>query len=144
MAFLSVYLNFNGNCEQAFNHYRTVFGGEFATFSRFGDMPSTETPLPESESQKIMHVALPVRDCTLMGSDCPPEFPNGIQGNLFNISINASSKEEADQLFHALAEGGQVSMPIGDTFWGAYFGMCADAFGVQWMVNYDYPQAHGQ
>lgn len=141
MTFLSTYLNFNGTCEQAFNHYKSVFGGEFSMFSRFGDMPTSETPLPESEAQKILHVALPVRDCTLMGSDCPPDFTTGVQGNLFNISISAASKEEADQIFHALSAGGQVTMPIADTFWGAYFGMLTDAFGVQWMVNYDYPQA---
>lgn len=140
MVFLSVYLNFNGTCEQAFNHYKSVFGGEFAAFSRFGDMPSSETPLPDSEAQKILHVALPVRDCVLMGSDCPPDFTNGVQGNLFNISISATSKAEADQLFNALAAGGQVTMPIADTFWDAYFGMLCDAFGVNWMVNYDYPQ----
>jgi len=140
MAFLSVYLNFNGTCEQAFNHYKSVFGGEFEGFSRFGDMPSSEAPMPDGEAEKILHVALPVRDCVLMGSDCPPDFPNGVQGNLFNISISATTKEEADQLFHALAAGGQVTMPIADTFWGAYFGMCTDAFGVQWMVNYDYPK----
>jgi PhnB protein len=141
MAFLNVYLNFNGTAEAAFNFYKSVFGGEFSTFSRFGDMPSSETPLPESEAKKILHVSLPVQDCVLMGSDCPPDFPNGIQGNLFNISITANSKEEADRLFQGLSAGGHVSMPIADTFWGAYFGMCSDPFGVQWMVNYDYPQS---
>ncbi len=143
MTFLNVYLNFNGNCEAAFNHYKSVFGGEFATFSRFGDMPSDEQPLPESEANKILHVSLPVGSagCVLMGSDCPPSFPNGVQGNLFNISITADSKEEADRLFSSLSTGGKVSMPIADTFWGAYFGMFADKFGVQWMVNYDYPKS---
>ena len=143
MAFLNVYLNFNGNCEAAFNHYKSVFGGEFDTFSRFGDMPSDEQPLPESEANKILHVSLPVGSagCVLMGSDCPPSFPNGVQGNLFNISITAESKEEADSLFNNLSASGKVSMPIADTFWGAYFGMCADKFGVQWMVNFDYPKS---
>ncbi|MBC7777033.1 MAG: VOC family protein [Phycisphaerae bacterium] len=140
MAFLNVYLNFNGTAEVAFNFYKSVFGGEFTTFSRFGDMPSSETPMPESEANKMLHVALPVRDCVLMGSDCPPDFTTGIQGNLFNISITASSKEEADQLFQALSTGGEVSMPIADTFWGAYFGMLKDQFGVQWMVNHDSPK----
>ncbi len=142
MAFLNVYLNFNGNCEAAFNHYKSVFGGEFATFSRFGDMPSDEQPLPESEANKILHVSLPVGSagCVLMGSDCPPSFPNGVQGNLFNISITAENKEEADRLFNSLSTGGKVNMPIADTFWGAYFGMFADQFGVQWMVNFDYPK----
>ncbi|MBP6809990.1 MAG: VOC family protein [Saprospiraceae bacterium] len=140
MAFLNPYLNFNGTAEAAFNFYKSVFGGDFTTFSRFGDMPSSEAPMPESEAQKILHVALPVRDCVLMGSDCPPDFTTGIQGNLFNISITATSKEEADQLFHALSAGGEVHMPIADTFWGAYFGMLRDQFGVQWMVNFDHAQ----
>ena len=139
MAFLNVYLNFNGDCEAAFNHYKSVFGGEFDTFSRFSDMPPSEAPLPESEANKIMHVSLPVgtAGCVLMGSDCPPAFTGGVQGNLFNISVSTDSKEEADRLFKALSAGGNISMPIADTFWGAYFGMCADKFGVQWMVNCD-------
>ncbi len=142
MAFLNVYLNFNGTCEAAFNHYKSVFGGEFCMFSRFSDGPPSEQPLPESEARKILHVSLPVgtAGCVLMGSDCPPSFPNGVQGNLFNISVNTDSKEEADRIFSGLSEGGNINMPIEDTFWGAYFGMCADRFGVQWMVNYDYPK----
>ena len=141
MAFLNVYLNFNGDCEAAFDHYKSVFGGEFDMFSRFSDMPPGEEPLPASEANKVLHVSLPVGKCTLMGSDCPPSFPNGVQGNLFNVSINADSKEEADQLFNGLSAGGEVTMPIEDTFWGAYFGMFKDKFGVQWMVNYDYPKS---
>jgi PhnB protein len=143
MVFLNPYLNFNGNCEAAFNHYKSVFGGEFSMFSRFGDMPSSEEPMPTSEANKILHVALPIGapENVLMGSDCPPSFPNGVHGNLFNISVNTQSKEEADRIFSGLSEGGNVSMPIADTFWGAYFGMCADRFGVQWMVNYDYPKS---
>ncbi|MBK8561979.1 MAG: VOC family protein [Saprospiraceae bacterium] len=143
MASINPYLNFNGNCEAAFNLYKSVFGGEFQMFSRFGDMPSSEEPMPASEVNKILHVALPIGSSgnVLMGSDCPPEFPNGIQGNLFNISVNTDSKEEADRIFSGLSEGGNATMPIADTFWGAYFGMCADQFGVQWMVNYDYPKS---
>ena len=142
MPFLNVYLNYNGNCEEAFNHYKSVFGGEFSMFSRFSDMPSGEEAMPASEADKILHVSLLVgtAGCVLMASDCPPSFTNGIQGNLFTVSINADSKEEADRLFSALSEGGNVGMPIANMFWGAYFGMCTDKFGVQWMVNYDYPQ----
>jgi PhnB protein len=142
MALINPYLNFNGNCEAAFNHYKSVFGGEFQMFSRFGDMPASEEPMPDSEANKVLHVALPIgAGNVLMGSDCPPSFPNGVQGNLFNISVSTDSKEEADRIFAGLAEGGNISMPIADTFWGAYFGMCADQFGVQWMVNYDYPKS---
>ena len=141
MAFLNVYLNYNGNCEDAFQHYKSVFGGEFASFSRFSDMPPGEEPLPTEYSNRVLHVAFPVGDhCTLMGSDCPPAFPNGIQGNLFNVSIQADTKEEADRLFQGLSSGGRITMPLEDTFWGAYFGMCTDAFGVQWMVNFDHPK----
>lgn len=141
MALINPYLNFNGNCEAAFNHYKKVFGGEFQMFSRFGDMPASETPMPDSEGNKILHVALPIGANVLMGSDCPPSFPNGVQGNLFNISVHAESKKEADRIFAGLSEGGNINMPLEDTFWGAYFGMCADQFGVQWMVNYDYPKS---
>lgn len=142
MTFLNVYLNFNGHCEAAFQHYKSIFGGEFSMFSRFGDMPSSEAPMSEEEAKKILHVSLPVGSagCVLMGSDCPPSFTTGVQGNLFNISITAESKAEADRLFEGLSAGGNISMPIADTFWGAYFGMCTDPFGVQWMVNYDYPR----
>lgn len=142
MTSINPYLNFNGNCEAAFNHYKNVFGGEFQMFSRFGDMPASEEPMPDTEANKILHVALPMgAGNVLMGSDCPPSFPNGVQGNLFNISVSTDSKEAADRIFAGLAEGGHISMPIADTFWGAYFGMCADQFGVQWMVNYDYPKS---
>ncbi len=139
MPFLNVYLNYNGNCEEAFNHYKSVFGGEFDMISRFSDMPPGDEPVPESHANKILHVSLPIGPCTLMGSDCPPSFPNGIQGNLFNISINAETREEADRLFNSLSAGGVITMPLVDTFWGAYFGMFTDRFGVQWMVNYDHP-----
>ena len=140
MANLNVYLNYNGDCEAAFNLYKSVFGGEFAAFSRFNEMPPSDQSLSESEGNKIMHVALPIgSQFVLMGSDCPPHFV-GVQGNLFNISINAESKAEAETLFNGLSEGGVVTMPLEDTFWGAYFGMFSDKFGVNWMVNYDYPK----
>lgn len=138
MATLSPYLNFNGNCEEAFTLYKSVFGGEFATFSRFGDMPS-ETPADPAQAKMILHVALPVsRETVLMGSDIPSHMPAGVAGTNLFISINTESEAEADKLFSGLSEGGQILMPLGKTFWGAYFGMLTDKFGVQWMVNYDY------
>lgn len=142
MASINPYLNFNGTCEAAFNHYKSVFGGEFQMLSRFADMPASEEPIAESDANLIMHVSLPIGTSgnTLMGSDCPPSFPNGVQGNLFNVSVSAESKEEADQVFAGLSEGGTVFMPMADTFWGSYFGMCTDQFGVQWMVGFDYPR----
>jgi PhnB protein len=140
MAFLNSYLNFNGNAEEAFNFYKSVFGGEFSSFQRFSDMPA-EVPLMEEEGRLIMHVSLPIgHGCELMGSDRPAEYGPGTAGDLYYISIQAESKEEANRLFYGLAAGGQITMPLEDTFWSAYYGMLQDRFGVQWMVNYAYPQ----
>ena len=137
MAAVNPYLTFNGQCEEAFNFYKSMFGGEFATISQFKDIPSEHT-MPAIEGDKIMHVALPIsRETILMGSDRPGGFGPGITGDHFSIAINTSSKEEADKLFYGLSEGGTVTMPLEKTFWGAYFGMFRDKFGVQWMVNFD-------
>jgi PhnB protein len=150
MATINLYLHFNGTAEEAFNFYKSVFGGEFATVSRFGDMPKSddvkdaECPggmkIPESDLNKIMHISLPIGEgSVLMGSDVPEPMLEGFkQGDNFTISVNAESKEDADRLFNSLADGGKVEMPLGDTFWGAYFGMLKDKFGISWMVNYDY------
>lgn len=144
MAKINPYLHFLGNSEEAFNFYKSVFGGEFATFMRFGDMPAQEgcEEMSDSDKTKIMHVALPLSDGhVLMASDAIGEHANdAVIGNNVSLSISADSKEEADKFFNGLAEGGTTTLPIADTFWGAYFGMCKDKFGVQWMVNYDYPQ----
>ncbi len=143
MAFLNCYLNFNGNTEEAFNFYKSVFGGEFSSFNRFSEIPSEASagaPVGESEGNLIMHVSLPIgRGSELMGSDRPPSFGPGTAGNLYHISIQADSREEAARLFNGLADGGNIIMPLEDTFWNACFGMLADRFGVQWMVNYEYP-----
>ncbi len=141
MAHVNAYMTFNGNCEDAFNFYRSVFGGEFKVFSRFGDMPPMEgMPMPAEAANKILHVALPISSETmLMGSDSNPAMGDVPMG--FNISLSATvqSKEEADKIFNGLSAGGNITMPIADTFWNAYFGMFTDKFGVNWMVNYDYP-----
>jgi len=137
MAQINPYLNYNGNAEEAFNFYRSVFGGEFAVVMRFGDVPD-EHKMPESESKKIMHIALPIGNGNmLMGSDVPEASGEVKTGTNFCISISTQS-EEADKLFNGLSAGGQVTMPLGKTFWGSYFGMFTDQFGVQWMVSYDY------
>ena len=142
MATVSTYLNFNGNCEDAFNFYKSVIGGEFSYLGRFGEMPEGDgNTISESDKNKIMHVSFPIGTTILMGSDTGGEWaPSLIQGNNFSISINAESKEEADALFNGLSAGGQVTMPLEFTFWGAYFGMFTDKFGINWMVNYDQPQ----
>ena len=144
MATINPYLNFNGNTEEAFNFYKSVFGGEFQAIMRFGDVPSWEgcdgMPVAENELDKIMHIALPIGNSNiLMASDALESMKQKLtEGNNFSISINTDSKEEADKLFNGLAEGGKVEMPLADAFWGAYFGMFEDKFGIRWLVNYDY------
>lgn len=142
MASVNVYLTFNGNCREAFDFYKSVFGGEYQYIGSFGEMPPVEgQETSEEDKNKIMHVSLPIsKETTLMGSDTSGEYVSHYKaGNNFSISINADSKEEADQLFNGLSAGGQVTMPMADTFWGAYFGMFTDQFGIGWMVNYDDP-----
>ena len=135
------YLTFGGNCEDAFNFYRSVFGGNFAYIGRFGEMPPMEgqPPMPENERNKIMHVSLPISEETiLMGSDSSEAFGQATNiGNNFSISINATSQPDADRLYNGLAADGMQTMPMNKTFWGAYFGMLTDKYGIQWMVNYD-------
>jgi len=142
MATVNVCLTFNGNCEEAFLFYQSVFGGEFPYIGRFNEMPQNDPncpPMSEEDGKKIMHVTLPIsKETCLMGSDTFGDFsPPHIQGNNFSISINTNSTAEADNLFNALSKNGQVVMPLNKTFWGAYFGMFTDKFGINWMVNYD-------
>lgn len=141
MATTNTYLNFNGNCEEAFNFYKSVFGGEFTYIGRFGEMPpSDEFTVSERDKNKVMHVSLPTGSSVLMGSDNGEQYEAlFVKGNNFSVSINADSREEADNLYSGLSAGGQVTMPMSDTFWGAYFGMFTDKFGINWMVNYDEP-----
>lgn len=140
MATVNVYLTFNGNCEEAFNFYKSVFGGEFPYMGRFADMPPSEEGkgVPPEDANKIMHVSLPIsQETMIMGSDTGGEWSAHFkQGNNFSISINAASKEEADKLFNGLSAGGQVTMPMNNTFWGDYFGMFTDKFGIAWMVSF--------
>jgi PhnB protein len=140
MATVNVYLTFNGNCKEAFDFYKSVFGGDFPYVGTFGEMPPQEgMTMPEEDKNRIMHISLPIsKETLLMGSDTGGEWASGYQpGNNFSVSINADSKEEADKLFNGLSEGGRVTMPMNHTFWGAYFGMFSDKFGISWMVNYD-------
>lgn len=143
MASINPYLNFNGNTVEAFNFYKSVFGGEFATVMRFRDIPPSEgcdgMTVPENELDKIMHIALPIGNGNvLMATDGLESMgQNFTQGDNFSISLSAESREEADKLFNGLSESGKVEMPLADAFWGAYFGMLQDKFGIQWMVSYD-------
>lgn len=137
---INPYLNFKGNTEEAFNFYKSVFGGEFATVMRWKDMPGAENT-PADASEKIMHIALPIGDEILMASDTVEGFgPPLTEGNNFNICVSPDSKEEADRLFKALSPGGEVIMPMADAFWGDYFGMVKDRFGVHWMIDYGQPR----
>ena len=140
MAVINPYLNFNGNCEEAFNHYKSIFGGEFTYVGRYSEMPAdADHPLSDEDKNKIMHISLPfTKDNVLMGSDTGGQWaPDFKVGNNISISINASTKEEADRVFNSLADGGQVTMPMGETFWGDYFGMCTDRFGINWMMSFN-------
>ena len=140
MAAINPYLVFNGNCEEAFLFYKSVFGGEFPYIGKFKDMPPAEgnPVLSEADGNKIMHVSLPIGDgSVLMGSDSNSASGEVTFGQNISISINTKSKEEADKLFNGLSAGGTVTMPMSQTFWGAYFGMFADKFGISWMVNFD-------
>lgn len=143
MATVNAYLTFNGNCEEAFLFYKSVFGGEFPYIGKYKDMPQTEVGhCPPEDGEKIMHVSLPIsKETTLMGSDSSESFGQAtVMGNNISLSINTDSEEEATRLFNALSAGGTVKMPLDKTFWGAFFGMFTDKFGIHWMVNYDYNQ----
>lgn len=141
MPSVNVYLTFNGNCEEAFNFYRSVFGGEFPYLGRFKDMPAGEgvPAMSGDEGERIMHVSLPIsKETMIMGSDVGGGWaPDFKPGNNFSISVNADSKEQADQIFNGLAEGGKITMPLCNTFWGDYFGMLTDKFGINWMMSYN-------
>jgi PhnB protein len=138
MALINPYINFNGNAEEAFNFYKSVFGGEFAKIMRFKDMASAEYPVAENEANKIMHIALPIGKNVLMANDVPDILGKTNENeNRSKISISAESREEADKLFNGLSAGGTIEMPISNSPWGSYFGMFRDKYGIEWMVDYD-------
>jgi len=143
MAKVSVYLNFASQTEEAFNFYKTVFGGEFVApgIRRFGDMPPMEglPPLPDHLRNGVMHVELPIMgDFVLMGTDSPVEMGFNVNvGNNMYINLHLDTKEETQRLFVALSDGGKIEQQLDIMFWGAYFGSCEDKFGVSWMFNCD-------
>lgn len=144
MALINPHYNFNGNAEEAFTFYKSVFGGEFATIMRFKDMQNDDFPIPEKEANKIMHIALPIGKNVLMGNDVPESMGHTNENeNRSKIAISAESKEEADKLFNGLSVGGQIEVPISDSPWGSYFGMFRDKYGIEWMVDFD-PKYKGQ
>jgi len=135
MKVVNITLMFNGETEAAFNFYKSVFGGEFSNLQRMKDIPNAP-PMPPELAEKILYMSLPIANNTLMGMDIPPHMPAVNSGNNFMITLDTSSKEENTSLFNALAENGTVLMPLGDQFWGAFFGMVKDQFGISWMLSY--------
>lgn len=135
---VNIYLNFPGNTEEAFNFYKSVFGGEFDYLVRFKDMPMDDFKIPDEDKNKIMHIGLPIgKDAVLMATDTLESIGQKlIPGNNYSISVHPDSREEADRIFKALSAGGKIEMPLEDAFWGDYFGSFTDKFGIQWMVNY--------
>ena len=135
------YLHFMGNTEEAMNFYKSIFGGEFASFMRYSDVAGGEK-MSTHDQKKIMHVSLPLaEDQMIMATDTLESMGRDVVfGNNYHICLEAESEAEVDKIFTALSAGGTVEMPLNKTFWGAYFGMCVDKFGVQWMINYTYPK----
>jgi PhnB protein len=137
MPIINPHINFNGNAEEAFEFYRSVFGGTFSKIIRLKDIASLEFPVPEQEAEKILHIALPIGNNLLMGNDVPESMgPVNENENRSKISISGESREEADRLFNGLSAGGNVEMPMEDSFWGSYFGMFRDRFGIEWMIEF--------
>jgi PhnB protein len=138
MALINPHINFNGNAEEAFNFYKSVFGGEFVKIIRLKDISSPEYPVAENDANKIMHIALPIGKNILMANDVPVSMGQVNENeNRSKISISAESREEADKLFSGLSAGGNIEVPISDSPWGSYFGMFRDKFGIEWMVDFD-------
>jgi PhnB protein len=138
MATINPYINFNGNAEEAFNFYKSVFGGEFETVVRFKDLESPEFPVPENEANKIMRITLPIGGNMLIANDVPESLgPVNENENRSKISVHAKSREEADKIFAGLTQGGSIEMPLDDSPWGTYFGMFRDKFGIEWTVEFD-------
>ena len=139
MASINPYIHFNGNAEEAFTFYKSVFGGSFAAIVRFKDMHFEGAPDLQKDANKIMHIALPIgKNSMLMGSDTPTQLgKHNEMETRSKISVSTESKEEANNIFNGLSKGGQIEFPIADSPWGTYFGMFRDQFGVEWMVEFD-------
>lgn len=139
MRAINPWINFNGNAEEAFNFYKSVFGGEFSKVIRFKDLASAEFPVPASEADKIMHIALPIGKQNILIANDVPEFMGRVSENenRSKIAVAAESREEADKLFNGLSAGGEVEGPIGDSPWGTYAGMFRDKYGIEWIIEFD-------
>lgn len=141
MAQINPHINFNGNAEEAFNFYKSAFGGEFDRVIRFKDLPGTESPSAVQDAEKIMYIALKIGDNILMGNDVPSFLGTVNENeNRSKIAIKAKTKEEADNLYNVLSQGASIEMPIGNSPWGSYFAMFRDKFGIEWMIDFDLDQ----
>ncbi len=138
MASINPWINFNGNAEEAFTFYKSVFGGEFGKIVRFKDLASAEFPVPEAEAEKIMLITLPMGQSNMLIGNDVPEIMGKVneRENRSKISVSAESKEEADKLFTGLSAGGEVEGPMGDGPWGSYAGMFRDKYGIEWIVEF--------
>lgn len=140
MTTINPYLTFKGDCEQAFDFYKSIFGTEYQHKGKYKDMPaSADFPISESDKEKILHISLLIsKETVIYGCDSSASFEkNVVAGNNFSISIETDTLEETNRIFKELSEGGKITMPLGKTFWEAYFGMFTDKFGINWMINYD-------
>lgn len=138
MVSINPYINFNGNAEEAFNFYKSVFGGEFTSIVRFKDIENDDFPIPEDEADKIMRIVLPIGDNALIANDVPKALGRVNENeNRSKISITTDSREEADRLFAGLSAGGAVEMEMDESPWGTYFGMFRDKYGIEWTVEFN-------
>jgi PhnB protein len=138
MALINPHINFNGNAEEAFNFYRSVFGGEFSRIIRYKDISSPEFQVSENEADKLMYITLPIGQSILMANDVPEILGRVNENeNRSKIYVSANSREEAEKLFSGLSAGGNIEVPIEDSSWGSYFGMFRDKFGIEWIVDFD-------
>ena len=137
MAQINPYINFNGNAEEAFNFYKSVFGGEFGKITRFKDIASAEFPVGENDAEKIMRITLSIGNNILIANDIPESMGRVNENeNRSKIAVLAESKEEADKIFTGLSAGGQVEMPMAESPWGTYFAMFRDKYGIEWTVEF--------
>jgi PhnB protein len=138
MAQINPHINFNGNAEEAFNFYKSVFGGEFTKIIRLKDLSGPEFPVAKNDANKILYIALPVGKNILIANDVPESMGRTNENeNRSKISISAESKEEAERLFNGLSKAGKIEMPLADSPWDSYFGMFRDKYGIEWIVEFD-------
>lgn len=136
MATVNTYLYFNGNCEEAFKFYASAFGKEITYMERYKNVPAAQRQMFKEADDKIMHATLPISpETSLMGADHPVAYKESMAYNTFSLIVHTESKEETDRLFNELSKGGEIKVPVGLTFWGAYYGQCIDQFGISWKIT---------